>query len=150
MIPDTSPLPFTAMNLLQGEQLVFAVSANSSGEIYSTAISWLVAVDQHTIRFAISPKSRLLQNIKDVPTMQILAALPENVLAIQGLAVQKLSKIPNVPFPMACVEMVIINADDVMFYGGKVTSEAKYIKTYPRKLSEKLDHSIYKALKNPE
>jgi hypothetical protein len=148
MTTDTSLLPSTAVQQLQGEKLVFAVSTNPSGDIYSTAISWLVAVSENVIRFAISPKSRLLQNINEIPSMQILVALPENVLAIEGKAVLKSETIQNVSFPMACVEVSITKADDIMFYGGLVTSEAKYTKTYPKTLSEKLDKHIYAALNN--
>ncbi|WP_044894397.1 pyridoxamine 5'-phosphate oxidase family protein [Bacillus alveayuensis] len=135
---------------LQGEKLVFAVTTSSDNKIYSTAISWLVAVNGNLIRFAISPKSPLINNVKQNPNMQILLTIPEHTLSISGSAIVQPDPIPDMPFPMCCVELHIERVDDIMFYGGVVTSETKYKKTYPAELSKKLDSAIYKTLSKPE
>jgi hypothetical protein len=135
---------------LQGEKLVFAVTTNADNEIYSTAISWLVAVNANLIRFAISPKSPLLENVKQNPCMQILLSIPEHTLAVNGSARVQPDPIPDMPFPMCCVELRIERVDDIMFYGGVVTSETKYKKTYSAELSKKLDTAIYNTLSKPE
>lgn len=138
------------INQLQGEKLVFAVTTNMDNKIYSAAISWLVAVNANLIRFAISPKSPLIKNIKHNPCIQILLAIPEHALAINGLARVQPDPIPDMPFPMSCVELQIETIDDIMFHGGVVISETKYKKTYPVDLSTKLDTAIYKTLSKPQ
>ncbi|SFI62022.1 pyridoxamine 5'-phosphate oxidase family protein [Thermoflavimicrobium dichotomicum] len=140
-------LPEDVVQQLQGEKLVFVVSVNTAGEIHATAISWLVAVDESLIRFAISPKSPLLENIKQQPRIKILVTLPGYVLAIEGRARVQPQPIPDVAFPMSCVEVEVDQVDDIMFYGGLVISEAKYEKTYSAELSKKLDSAIYKTLR---
>lgn len=150
MKTDTKVLSPAVIDQLQGEKLMFAVTTNEDNEIYSTAISWLAAVNDQLIRFAISPKSPLIRNISQRPKMQILFAIPEHTLAITGTARVQSDPIPDMPFPMLCVELAINRVDDIMFYGGVVTSEPKYMKTYAADLSKKLDTAIYTALRKPE
>lgn len=147
MKQDVMVLSEAVVRQLQGEKLVFVVSVNATGEIHATAISWLVAVDESLIRFAISPKSRLLENIKQQPRIKILVTLPGDVLAVEGKARVQPDPIPDVAFPMSCVEVEVDKVDDIMFYGGLVISEAKYEKTYSAELSKKLDSAIYKTLR---
>jgi len=45
------------------------------------------------------------------------------------------------------VSVEIESVEDVMFYGGKVTTEPAYEKTYNQSLAEKLDHEIYSLLR---
>ncbi|MGF9711259.1 hypothetical protein EXW96_21680 [Paenibacillus sp. JMULE4] len=149
MKTDTTLLPQAVVDQLQGEKLAFAVTTNADNEIYSTAISWLAAVNPHLIRFAVSPKSPLIRNVNERPRMQILFSIPEHTLAVTGTARVLPDPIPDMPFPMLCVELAIDRADDIMFYGGKVTSEPKYIKTYAADLSQKLDTAVYTALRKP-
>jgi hypothetical protein len=140
-------LPEAVVRQLQGEKLVFVVSTNAAREIHATALSWLVAVDESLIRFAISPKSPLLENIKQQPRIKILVTLPGAVLAIEGNARVQPQPIPDVAFPMSCVEVEVDKVDDIMFYGGLVVSEPTYEKTYSADLSQKLDSAIYKKLR---
>lgn len=77
-------------------------------------------------------------------------SIPEHTLAVTGTARVQPDPIPGMPFAMLCVELTIDRVDDIMFYGGMVTSEPKYIKTYSADLSKKLDTAIYTALRKPE
>ncbi|MEW9672075.1 pyridoxamine 5'-phosphate oxidase family protein [Ammoniphilus sp. 3BR4] len=134
---------------LQGEKLLFIISSNTSGETYTTAISWLAAVNESLIRFAISPKSPLLANIKELPEVEIIVIIPGNVLSVRGTAKVNEELITDLPFPMSCVEVEVSRVDDIMFYGGLVTEEPRYEKTYPADLSKKLDTAIYRSLREP-
>ena len=150
MKTETTSLSQDVIDKLQGEKLIIAVTTSANNEIYSTAISWVVAVNEGLIRFAISPKSPLIDNVKHNPTMQIIVTIPENTLAITGTAVVQPDPIPDMPFPMSYVELKIERVDDIMFYGGVVTSEPQYKKTYAVDLSKKLDTAIYKTLRKTE
>ncbi len=134
---------------LQGEKLLFVISSNTGGKTYSSAISWLAAVNEHLIRFAISPKSPLLSNIKVHPEIKILVIIPGNVLSVRGTAIACEEPIADLPFPMSCIEVEVNRVDDIMFYGGLVTAEPRYEKTYSAGLSKKLDAAIYNALRKP-
>ena len=41
------------------------------------------------------------------------------------------------------VTVEVESVEDVMFYGGKVTTEPQYEKTYKKELAEKLDSEVY-------
>ena len=45
------------------------------------------------------------------------------------------------------VSVEIESVEDVMFYGGKVTMEPEYEKTYNKELAEKLDNEVYGVLR---
>lgn len=107
-------------------------------------------MDRNHIRFAISPKSPVIENIKQDPNIQLLVTLTDNVRAIKGKARVLLETIPEVSFPMTCIEVIINGSEDIMFYGGRLVSEPKYEKTYSVDLSKKLDTAIYKTLRNKQ
>ncbi len=48
---------------------------------------------------------------------------------------------------MRVVMVEIESVEDVMFYGGKVTIEPQYEKTYKKELAEKLDSEVYAVLR---
>ena len=45
------------------------------------------------------------------------------------------------------VTVEVESVEDVMFYGGKVTTEPQYEKTYKKELAEKLDSEVYGVLR---
>lgn len=47
---------------------------------------------------------------------------------------------------LCVVTIDIEEVDNVMFYGGKVTVEPEYEKTYNAKLAKKLDTEVYELL----
>ena len=58
----------------------------------------------------------------------------------------KVSEIIEKTIKVRVVSVEIESVEDVMFYGGKVTTEPAYEKTYNQSLAEKLDHEIYSLL----
>lgn len=46
------------------------------------------------------------------------------------------------------VTVKVESYEDVIFYGGKITVEPEYVKTYNADLAKKLDTEVYEMLKN--
>jgi flavin reductase (DIM6/NTAB) family NADH-FMN oxidoreductase RutF len=136
------------VNYLQGERMVTVATIDAeNGSPNILCISWLLATSPSTLRLAIDHKSKLLTNIAkdDRVTVTVLGA--GSAFAVTGHAKRYAEKLEGVALNMSGVEIGVEAVRDVMFYGGKLTQEPAYDKTYDKALAEKYDNEIYTALR---
>jgi hypothetical protein len=133
---------------LQQERFVtLATVDHETGGPNVNAISWVLAKDEETIRFAIDSRSRIIENIKKNKHAVINIIANESTYSIQGEAAVKLERLEAVPLKLALAELKIKEVRDVMFYGSKMTADPKYDKTYDKKAAERLDQQVMEAMK---
>lgn len=112
-----------------------------------SAISWVMAIDESTIYFAVDNRSRILENIHKNNKVVINLIANESTYSIQGDAQLKEERLQDVPLKLALVKVTIQEVRDVMFYGSKIVTEVQYDKTYDKNAAEKLDRQVMEAMK---
>lgn len=112
-----------------------------------SAISWVYAMDEKKIRFAVDQRSRIVQNLRHRKELVITVMADESVYAICGDAMLKTERMEDVPLKLALIEMAVREVRDVMFYGAKLTIEPKYEKTYDLRAATRLDNQILSAIR---
>lgn len=136
------------VSFLQGEQIVLLASIDAeNGSPNLLCISWLLATDPTTLRLAIDGRSKLLQNIAKDDRVTVTVLGLGTATAVTGRANKYIDKLEDVSLNMAGVEIKVEAVRDVMFYGGKLTQELAYEKTYDKALAEKYDAEIFAALR---
>jgi flavin reductase (DIM6/NTAB) family NADH-FMN oxidoreductase RutF len=136
------------VNYLQGERIVTIASIDAeNGSPNILCISWLLATDPTTLRLAIDGRSKLLANIAKDDRVTVTVLGLGTATAVTGRARKYVDKLEGCSLNMAGVEIKIEAVRDVMFYGGKLTNELAYEKTYDKALAEKYDTEIYTALR---
>lgn len=136
------------LSFLKKEQYVLlsTIDHETNGPNVS-AISWLYAIDNKTIVFAVDLKSRIVKNIKANHQVSITLIGNESTYSINGITKVIEEPMPSVPLKLAKVHMTINEVRDVMFYGAKVSVEPAYEKTYDPEAAAKLDRSVMIELK---
>jgi uncharacterized pyridoxamine 5'-phosphate oxidase family protein len=133
---------------LQRERFVTLATIDyETGAPNVSAISWIIAVRDDLIYFAVDNRSRIIHNIKKNNQVVINLIANESVYSISGKSFIKLERIPDVPLKLALVEVNITEVRDVMFYGSKISVEPQYEKTYDKVAAAKLDKQVIEALK---
>lgn len=135
------------MAFLEGENLVLLATVeavDSSPNV--TAISWVKPVDEGKIRFAVTSKARMIENMKQNPHVIFTVIMQENVYSIKGSANILADKMEGVAMPLAKVEVSIIQIFESMFWGAAIIQEPKFEKTYDPIKAKKLDDEVYAAL----
>jgi hypothetical protein len=132
---------------LQGNTVVFLNAVEpTSKSIYSTALSWVYAFDAKTIRFAIDSKSEFVTIIENDPRVTLNFIGLESSFAISGQAAVKVRKAEDLTIKLALIEVTVEDVRDIMFYGGKITQDPAFTKTYNADLIKKLDDEVKGAL----
>ena len=109
-------------------------------------ISWVVANSTgDRINFAIGHNASSARNIQNDPSVILGVIGAGSCFAIKGNG--KVSEIIEGTIKIRVVSVEIESVEDVMFYGGKVTTEPEYEKTYNKELAEKLDNEVYGVLR---
>lgn len=140
-------LPAELQEYLQGDRLVLIHTVDYETQSPNVAaISWLLAMDSNTIRFAVDPRSRIVTNLNHDPHISVTVIGPQTVHAVIGKAQVYPEQMEGVSIKMVRVEITVQEVRDVMFYGGKMTGVPTYEKTYDPKLAEKLDREVYTSL----
>ncbi|MDT3428228.1 hypothetical protein J2Z22_003819 [Paenibacillus forsythiae] len=143
----TTELTAGMISELQGQSIVILNVLNKeSGDIFSTALSWVYAVGPRTIRFAIDAKSDFVRILKEDPRLVLNFFSHETVYSIKGIAVVKVSKTEELTLKMALLEVEIQEIRDIIFYGGKMVTLPTFVKTYKAELIKKLDNEMKNAL----
>ena len=133
---------------LQKERFVTIATVDyETGGPNVSAISWVLAKEEHTIYFAVDNRSRILENIVKNNLVVINIIANESTYSIQGEAFVKEERLKDVPLKLALVEISIKEVRDVMFYGSKIVTEPKYDKTYDKTAAERLDKQVMEAMK---
>ncbi|MYL63640.1 hypothetical protein GLW07_09780 [Bacillus hwajinpoensis] len=136
------------LTLLKREQYVLlsTIDHETAGPNVS-AISWLYAVDQQSIVFAVDQKSRIVSNIKANDQISITLIGNESTYAITGRALLMEERMENVPLKLTKFKLDIKEVRDIMFYGAKMSVEPAYEKVYDPEAAAKLDRSVMAQLK---
>ncbi|WP_342754411.1 pyridoxamine 5'-phosphate oxidase family protein [Bacillus sp. PK3_68] len=132
---------------LQEDRLVtIATIDEESGHPAVHAISWIRALDEHTLRIAVHSHSRMVRNLKHHPAVAIHLLANESAYAISGTGKILTEKAAGIPVQTAIIEISVSEIRDVMFYGSKVISEPRHEKTYDEQAAKKLDNQVLEAL----
>lgn len=136
------------VNFLQGERIVTLASIDAeNGSPNILCISWVLATDSTTLRLAIDGRSKLLLNIAKDDRVTVTVLGLGTATAVTGRAKKYVDKLEGCALNMAGVEIKVEAVRDVMFYGGKLTNDLVFDKTYDKALAEKYDAEIYSALR---
>jgi hypothetical protein len=132
---------------LQGEKIVYVMTTDAeSNRPQLSAVSWLVAgQDGKTVKFAVGHNASSADNISKNPAIVLGVTAAGSCYAIRGKG--KVSDIYERTIKLRVVTVQVEEVEDVMFYGGKVTTEPAYEKTYDPALAKKIDDEVYALLK---
>jgi hypothetical protein len=135
------------IELLQGEKIVSLITNDeTTGQPDLAMISWVVADPSgERINFAIGHNATSAKNIQNDPSVILGVIGAGSCYSIKGKGV--VSDIIEKTIKLRTVSVEIESVEDVMFYGGKVTTEPAYDKTYNKDLAEKLDNEVYEVLR---
>ncbi|WP_232698348.1 pyridoxamine 5'-phosphate oxidase family protein [Brevibacillus daliensis] len=112
------------------------------------AISWALAIDKKTIRFAVDSRSRIISNVQRNPQVVVNLIGAGSTYSINGKASLLTEKLEDVPLKLAMINIDIESVRDIMFYGSRISVEPRYEKTYNQKAAAKLDQQVMTALRN--
>ncbi|SHE69179.1 Pyridoxamine 5'-phosphate oxidase [Seinonella peptonophila] len=135
------------VDILQGKTVVLLQAVEPESQtIYSTALSWVYAIDQQTIRYAIDHKSQFIRILEENPNIVLHFIGCESVFRVAGKAKLRAAKAEDVSINLALIEVKVEEVRDIIFFGGKITTDPAFIKTYDEKLIEKLDREVGQAI----
>ncbi len=138
-------LPENVFNLLK--RLTPSVVATAKdNKPYTTFITWLIAKDENTIRFAVNKDSLTANNVKENPYVSIEVFGDGIAYSISGLAKIIKDEIETLPFPVSVIEVKVENVVDNLFPGGTVTGEIPFKHTGDVEKAEDLDKKVLEAL----
>ncbi|OEH93904.1 pyridoxamine 5'-phosphate oxidase family protein [Bacillus solimangrovi] len=133
---------------LQKERYVTIATVDfETGGPNVNAISWVYAVDEQHVRFAVDNRSRIIDNVSENKHVTITVIANGTTYSISGTAQVKVDKMEDIPLKLALVEIEVNAVRDVMFYGSKITQNVEYDKTYDKAAAEKLDRQVMDAMK---
>jgi hypothetical protein len=132
---------------LNQERIILVSTVNSENQSPAmNAISWFIALDEETVRFAVDNRSWIVSNIEKNSFVSCSIFANETIYCISGKATILSTQLPGVPLKLACIEVKINEVKNIMFYGSKVSVEPQYVKTYDERAAKRLDDSVIKAL----
>lgn len=136
------------MATLQGEKIVIVATldAENDGMICISVLSWVLAAGNSTVRLAVDRKAKIVSNIEKNNAVSLTVFALESCYEIQGSARMRHKQLPGVSLNLSCVEIEVAGVRETMFYGGKLTREPAYTKTYNKQLADKFDLQVYSAL----
>ncbi|MDM5189660.1 pyridoxamine 5'-phosphate oxidase family protein [Bacillus sp. DX4.1] len=112
-----------------------------------SAISWVYAMNETSIRFAVDQRSRIVENLRHHATLVLTVMANESVFSISGKAKIVADRMEGISLKLTLVEVSVQEVRDVMFYGAKLTIEPKYEKTYDPRAAAKLDNQVLTVMK---
>lgn len=136
------------ISLLQSERLVsLATIDHETNGPNVSAISWVFAMNEKEIRFAVDHKSRIVENIRHNEQVVLHIIGAGSCYSISGKASVNQERMEDVPLKLSRISIQVTDVRDVMFYGSRISVEPKYEKTYDEEAAAKLDRQVLSALK---
>lgn len=133
---------------MQGETFVLLHTIDAeTGSPTTNAISWIFAPSPSVLRFAVDGRSRLVNNLKNNPSVAVTLFAGGTVQAVYGTASVVTDQLEGVPFKLVCFDIAISAVRDAMFYGARLTAIPEYEKTYDKRAADKLDGQVFDAMK---
>ncbi|QWU46550.1 MULTISPECIES: pyridoxamine 5'-phosphate oxidase family protein [Bacillus] len=112
-----------------------------------SAISWVYAVSETSIRFAVDQRSRIVENMRHSAGVVLTIMANESVFSISGEGNILTDRMEGIPLKLTVVEVTVQEVRDVMFYGAKLATEPTYEKTYDLRAAKKLDNQVLVGMK---
>ncbi|RAL21991.1 hypothetical protein DL897_15530 [Thermoflavimicrobium daqui] len=135
------------ISLIQGNTIVLLNIVHKENErVYTTALSWVYAMNGKTIRFAIDAKSEFVKILENDPDLVLNFIGHESVYSVIGKATIKTRQTKGTTLKLAVLEVDVEEVRDIMFYGGKIVTEPLFIKTYNAELAVKLDREVKEVI----
>lgn len=100
-------LPDAVVEFLAGGRLVFGATIDDEGRPYSMVMNSAVALDSHTIRFALDHRTHTLKNLRERPAMMLEIVGDGFVFGVRGTVRTLKEKMENAPIPSALMQLDI-------------------------------------------
>lgn len=141
-------LPEQLLSLFQRETFVSLHTIDhETGAPTVNMITWVIAPNERTLRFALDQRSRLIANLEKNSLATITLIGAGSVHAIYGKATRIAEKLDEVPMKLACYDLEIDAIRNAMFYGGRISVQPEFEKTYDKRAADKLDKQVFAAMK---
>jgi len=114
---------------------------------YTTFITWLIAVDPSTIRFALTSNSYSAENIKQNPYVSVEVFGNGFAVSISGPVELIQEKIQGIDFDVSVFEMKIEKVVNNLFPGATIKGKIPFEHTGDISKAEELDRIILKQLR---
>lgn len=131
---------------LQGEKIVTLVTVDKDTQLPNlSAVSWVKADPSgKTVKIAMGPKAVSVQNIRSNPNVVLGVIGAGSYYSVKGTA--SVSETFELTMKLCVVSVEVESVEDAIFYGGRITVEPAYEKTYNPDLAKKLDEEVYGLL----
>ncbi|WP_029521839.1 pyridoxamine 5'-phosphate oxidase family protein [Persephonella sp. KM09-Lau-8] len=114
---------------------------------YTTFITWLIAKDKNTIRFALSKDSYSTENLKENPYASVEVFGEGFALSISGKTKLIVDEIGELPFPISVFEMKVEKVVDNLFPGASVTGKIPFEHIGDTVQAKEFDRIVLEELK---
>ncbi len=139
-------LPEKLVNLMK-DLTPSVVATARDNKPYTTFITWLIAKDERTIRFAVNKDSLTAQNIRENPSVCIEVFGENTASSISGTAKVIKEEIETLPFPVSVIEVNVENVVDNLFPGADITGKIPFVHTGDVEKAKELDEKVLEALR---
>jgi hypothetical protein len=131
---------------LEGEKMVSLITIDAKTKLPQlSVVSWVLAKpDGKQIKIALGHKASSIDNIQNNPNVLLGIIGAGSCFEARGTAT--VSEVIERTMKYCVVTIEVEAVENVMFYGGKVTVEPEYEKTYNADLAKKLDNEVYDLL----
>lgn len=134
---------------LQGPNLVLITTLDSQTQWpTNNLITWVLAKESQTLRLCADSKGRVLGNIRADERILLTVMTGGACHTIEGTAQVIAEEISGTSIKLGVAEVQVKAVRDVTFFGGKLTQEPAYTVTYDLALKEKLDASVFEAMRS--
>lgn len=133
---------------LQSPNMVLVTSLDAATKDPSNhLITWVLAVDERTIRLAADARGRLMQNLRADGRVLLTIMTAGSVFSISGEARVIQDQLEGPSLKLAMAEVAVNGVQDIMFWGGQLAVPPAARVTYDAALKEKLDTAVLAAMR---
>ncbi|MFN3265195.1 MAG: pyridoxamine 5'-phosphate oxidase family protein, partial [Aquificaceae bacterium] len=112
-----------------------------------TFITWVYALDDKTIRIALSSNAKSSNNLLQNGKAVLMLIAPGKALSCYGRARIIKERIEEVKFPVSVFEIEIYNVENSLFPGGTITGTIPFMHTGDLQDAGELDQKVLDALR---
>ncbi len=123
------------------------VATSKDNKPYTTFITWLIALDEKRLRFAVNKDSLTANNLKENPYASVEVFAEGIAVSISGSVKLIKEEIEELSFPVSVFELNVENVVDNLFPGGTVKGSIPFEHTGDVEKAKELDEIVLKALK---
>lgn len=105
-------LPQEVVEYLRGGNCTVLATASSAGEIHTTLMTWVVAVDGRVVRMAMDHRGQALADLRENPRVGLEVLGDDVNFGIRGAARVVKERMETVPFACAVIEMLVEEVSD--------------------------------------